>query len=496
MPTKKQLEQALIGADKAGDVEAARILANSLKNQEYDFDTGTMVSNIPKSAREFASNIAQPFLHPVDTAENVGNLGKGVIDKLARIMVAALPNDFVEAGNQLNNWLVDIGLPMKRVAENKEDMQFENEKYADAMGQFFKDRYGTMANFKKTAMKDPVGVLADASMVLTSGGAVVSKLPGLNKVGQVVQKAGMAVEPLNAAKNAIVTGIAKATSKSKPVEWFESSAKFSTTFPKAKRQSMAKTALDHGIVPTAKGLDKLDALVSDLNNRITVLIDDATKAGKTIPKKAIYRHLKEARQKIGGVRSGADKNLTQINKVAKEFNLQLQKIKKSKLTPNELQEIKTSFYDDINFDAKQLRSQKGVDAGRKAIARAAKESIEGVADVKGVNKQIGDLLELKKPLGKASGRIENRDIIGIGPPIKIGAAGAAGGDIGAGVGLLASIFENPHVKARMAVKMKQLQDAGIINMVDNNLAATLAHYGLLQSSRLEDLPLLPGVPGN
>lgn len=36
MPTKEQLESALVNADKAGDVEAAKTLANAIKNKEFD----------------------------------------------------------------------------------------------------------------------------------------------------------------------------------------------------------------------------------------------------------------------------------------------------------------------------------------------------------------------------------------------------------------------------------------------------------------------------
>lgn len=39
MPTKEQLESALINADKAGDVEAAKVLANALKSGQYDQTT-------------------------------------------------------------------------------------------------------------------------------------------------------------------------------------------------------------------------------------------------------------------------------------------------------------------------------------------------------------------------------------------------------------------------------------------------------------------------
>ena len=43
---------------------------------------GKAVKNIPGSAVEFVKNTAQPFIHPQETAENLGALGKGVLQKL------------------------------------------------------------------------------------------------------------------------------------------------------------------------------------------------------------------------------------------------------------------------------------------------------------------------------------------------------------------------------------------------------------------------------
>lgn len=50
MPTREQLETALINADKAGDIAAAKILANALKNGEYDQhqqQAGGFVDTVP-----------------------------------------------------------------------------------------------------------------------------------------------------------------------------------------------------------------------------------------------------------------------------------------------------------------------------------------------------------------------------------------------------------------------------------------------------------------
>jgi len=222
--------------------------------------TGEMVSNIPESAAEFGSNLIQPFLHPIDTAESIYKLGSGAVQKL-------IPG---EQGN---------------------------EQYADAMGQFVSDRYGSIEGFKETAKTDPVGVLADISMVLTGGGTAAARAPGIiGKAGRATQKVGKATEPLNLAKGAAKYGAAKVVNKIDPVGLYESSAKFSTTIPKGRRAEMASTAIKHGLLPTDTGLDKLQTVTDKFSSKIDGLISDATKAGKTIPKGAIFVHLKALRR--------------------------------------------------------------------------------------------------------------------------------------------------------------------------------------------------------
>src|ERR1044072_584012 len=40
------------------------------------------VDNAPSSAGHFLSDLVQPILHPIDTAESIGNIGKGVLQKV------------------------------------------------------------------------------------------------------------------------------------------------------------------------------------------------------------------------------------------------------------------------------------------------------------------------------------------------------------------------------------------------------------------------------
>lgn len=122
--------------------------------------------NTPESAGRFASDVAQPFIHPIQTAQNIGTLGHGLAQKLG----LASGEDAIPA--------------------------------ADAVGQYFKGRYGSLEGLKNSLANDPVGVAGDLSMVLTGGETALARAPGmLGRAGEVAGMAGRAIDPVaNAAK--------------------------------------------------------------------------------------------------------------------------------------------------------------------------------------------------------------------------------------------------------------------------------------------------------
>lgn len=119
--------------------------------------------NTPSSAMKFGKDLVSPILHPIDTATSIKNVGEGVLEK-AGIMsgTAEIP-------------------------------------YADAVGQHYKDRYGSVEGFKRALASDPIGVAGDASVALTGGGSVLARAPGvIGKVGEIARGAGDALNPLSA----------------------------------------------------------------------------------------------------------------------------------------------------------------------------------------------------------------------------------------------------------------------------------------------------------
>jgi len=84
-----------------------------------EFSAGKMASNIPGSAYKFGADVTYPLRHPIKTAEGLGNLAGGVVDKLAHKLTNALPPEVIAKGNQFNNWLVKQGIPLAKMPEDR-----------------------------------------------------------------------------------------------------------------------------------------------------------------------------------------------------------------------------------------------------------------------------------------------------------------------------------------------------------------------------------------
>ena len=128
---------------------------------------GRTVRNIPSSGARFIGDIASAVASPIETAKGVGRIAAGGIQTL------------------------------------KPGVQGNEESFRQAY-QFFKDRYGSTQKLTRTIEKDPVGFIADVSLLLTGGGAAVrgagtaSKLSKVSRAGQSIQRVGSRIEPIGA----------------------------------------------------------------------------------------------------------------------------------------------------------------------------------------------------------------------------------------------------------------------------------------------------------
>lgn len=138
------------------------------------------VKSFGPSTASMIGDIVNAISSPLETAQNVGNLAVGTFSK-------ALPQS-----------------ASKFLTESSPNRQQQNIKQAENMasdvGQFYKQRYGTEEGIKQALAKDPAGVLADLSTILTGGSMVAAKSP---QIASALSKTASMVDPLQIAAKGV-----------------------------------------------------------------------------------------------------------------------------------------------------------------------------------------------------------------------------------------------------------------------------------------------------
>jgi len=122
------------------------------------------VLNLPSSTFNLATGLYEAVTSPIET-------GKGILNIIGGTLQNLLPESFV-----------------KIVGEDKKSREM-----ADQLGQFYKDRYGSIEGAKRAIATDPAGVMADLSTFL-SGGALLA--PKAASISAKLSKAASMVDPL------------------------------------------------------------------------------------------------------------------------------------------------------------------------------------------------------------------------------------------------------------------------------------------------------------
>jgi hypothetical protein len=460
-PTIKQLEQAMIAAHNAGDENGASILANEINKlqsaSKFEFSAKEAVKNLPGSVVNEAKNFVGALTQPIETIKGLGNLALGVAEK-------AIPNTQ------------------------------SHEKYADAMGKYFTNRYGSKDAFLSELQNNPASILSDLSMFVTGGATTAAKAAQLSKVGakavpalEKVAQVGTAIDPLNLAANTAGYGITKALPTTIAPKLYESAAKWSTTLSPTERAAITETALKNQIPLNYEGLGKVQSKLSDLGNQMDTLITNATDKNIKIPATKVLESLKDVKKQSGGFKIEAAQDIKEINNIEKQFKDYLKKNKITSVTPQQLQEFKADAYKRIDFGRAPEKPSLAKEQAYRGMAESARTSLEGfMPDLRSINAQYGALKELQPNLQRAVGRIENRDILGLGSGVKAGAGAAIGGIPGAGLGFAQSLLEAPKVKSDAALKLYKKQQQGLGMFLDNSARNTLARQLIEQQFELNN----------
>lgn len=127
--------------------------------------------NAPSSGAQIFKGVYETVSSPVQTAQGLGRLAYGAAQNIA-------PNaPFLQPEA--------VGVTPETAARAKQE--------ASAVGEFYKDRYGSMAGFKEALATDPFGVASDVSAIATGGAGLAAKAPTM---ANVLRKVGTYTNPL------------------------------------------------------------------------------------------------------------------------------------------------------------------------------------------------------------------------------------------------------------------------------------------------------------
>jgi hypothetical protein len=448
--------------DKQGTPEFETI-ANAYqaaKQQEaskFQFSGKEALKNLPGSIVQEGKNVIGAITEPVQTLKGIGNLALGVAEK-------AVP------GTQ------------------------SHEKYADALGDYYSNKYGSKDAFLQELQNNPASILSDLSMFVKGGASGAAKVASLSKVGakaapalEKVAKVGTAIDPLNLAANTTMYGASKVIPTSVAPGLYESAAKFSTTLSPAERTRITETALKNQIPLSYEGLGMVQSKLTDLGDKMDTLITNATDKNIKIPATKVLESLKDVKKQSGGFKIEAAQDIKEINNIEKQFKTYLKQNKITSVTPQQLQDFKADAYKRIDFGRAPEKPSLAKEEAYRAMAGSARQSLEGfMPELKDINTQYGALRELQPNLQRAVGRIENRDLMGLGATAKTGAGGALGGIPGALVGFGQSLLDSPKIKGKAALELYKKQNQGLGMFLDNNARNTLARQLIEQQFELNN----------
>tara|TARA_R100001443_G_scaffold108702_2_gene119493 strand:+ start:984 stop:2585 length:1602 start_codon:yes stop_codon:yes gene_type:complete len=422
-----------------------------------DFDIGTMVSNIPSSLYNVAADTAQAVMNPIDTAYAIGNLAKSGIHNAAQEL-----NEFVgpEATLAMNRFGNAIGLDRRpETLEELQGYQIEGQGEGEAFAGALDERYGSLDNAKRSLMEDPAGVMLDVASLATGAGAGVrAGLKNRGKDTQIadsVMNAGSGLAPLSGSVRAPVGALEQVMGQPISRKLYQSAMKPSTTLPEAERARLLDAGIEVGATPTKRSVDKVQRKKEKLGAAIGEAEGALTQKDVEIPASKLFTYVDEVERDFVPLSPNAKNNMNKIDKVVEDMMDGIF-FAGGRLTPQDVAKIKRNIYKTVSYD-KKLGDNRKIDdvqeATLKAIAKAAREQLEMLdPELAQLNAAYGNVSEVQRKIqNPAAARVGNRDLIGIGAPIKAAAGAATGGGPGAVLGALQGIIDAPTIKSNLAI---------------------------------------------
>ncbi len=357
-----------------------------------------LLSNTPADSKEFVTNLWTAIKQPIESAKIIGRIGKGGFQKL-------IP------GTQKDEAIFDT-----------------------AIGFLF-DKFDSLEKFSEAAIKNPVQVASDLSVILSAGGTMMrvagtaGKAEKLSAAGKIIGEVGKKLDPIGGTS----AGIGRIASRPR----VNSLIKTVLNLPEKKGlrriDDLADSFLERGLNVTRESLESLTIKRKSIKHAIDSLVASSTKEGVKIKTGAMVKALDEL------VEEAAQKGIELPDfKVIKEMRDNFVQQHGATITPKQLQQIK------VGLNRRFAQTAEGEFSAVKALVRdklrvATKSALEELhPELRFLNQDTAVMKELGKAIESNIIRTESAKTLGTEGLIIGGGAGAIAGAVG-GAGVSGSI---------------------------------------------------------
>ena len=367
---RQQIDSGSLQADKPErlvedwDVSAATSeLEQTVPILDVGRDVGNfaadVITNAPESLLNVVTEAASAVMNPVDTAQQMWSLARGIPDAIGR-----------------------------QAIESQTGQEFEptaNEAMLGNLADYYGGRYGSRENIIETLRTDPAGALMDAPV---PAGAMSGRAAMLNPVRATGRGGRRLLEPV---------------AESARRRDFISDMKPSTTLTKDKRRQLVDTAMEEGIEASPRGYGVLQGRLSEADDAVTARV--ARMEGDIDAFRPLYNLERERARASQNLATGTQ-DLADIARVESRLVDELARTNTTTMNPQQMNQYKRDLYRDIDWNDKTRTAE---NQALKAVSRGARESLEAIDPaIAADNARLGRLIDLEEHLLRGSNRMENR----------------------------------------------------------------------------------------
>ena len=412
---------------KWDDEKPADLTLTAKKKYSVMGAVNNAISNVP----EIAKGLYNIVRHPLDTAQNVADVGMGIVDPYINMVLPKSTDP---------EQLADEARRAKAAAPLQD---FINRNVSDPLG-----IPGRIADY---AYDKPVSAAMNLSGALGVAGKA-AEVGGAAKLADVLSTGSTYTNPISGTGALIKSGISKLSDVVSP-ELLQSGMKIPPSVPKSTRDAAIQTMRDSKILPNANGLAKNRAGIDALNDQITDVINTGAQSGQTVDMGSVVNRIDSLKDFYKDY-PRAQKYLDQLDEIKTDVLAQ----NPADVPLDQAQRMKQRIY---QINRKHYGDMKGVEIeADKAIARGLKEEIVTQnPSLAYLNAKESAMINLDEFLERAVNRIGNYNIIRLGDTVLAAGGMAAGGPKGAALaGTLMHLIDGPAFKARLAFALDKAKN--------------------------------------